>query len=68
MDKAVDTSGNIGIIQDTLLECVAPGGVAATVGSTGPGQEVRISPSKWLVRGVSYVGVHQGSSAPQAVR
>lgn len=67
VDRAMDTTGNIGIIQDTMLNCVAPGGIAATVGTASPDETVSISPGKWVAKGVSYVGVHQGSSVPKMV-
>jgi aryl-alcohol dehydrogenase len=67
VDRAMDTSGNIGVIQDTMLNCVAPGGIAATVGTAPPDKKVEIAPAKWVAKGVSYVGVHQGSSVPKMV-
>lgn len=67
VDRAMDTTGNISIIQDTMLNCVAPGGIAATVGTAPPDQVVQIAPAKWVARGVSYVGVHQGASVPRTV-
>ena len=67
VDRAVDTTGSIRIIQDTLLNCIAPGGIAATVGSPPPDQAVHITPATWIARGVSYISIHQGSSVPQTV-
>lgn len=67
VDRAMDTTANIRMIQDTLLDCVAPGGIAATVGAPPMDQSVHITPATWIARGVSYVGIHQGSSVPQTV-
>jgi threonine dehydrogenase-like Zn-dependent dehydrogenase len=68
VDRAVDTTGNIRIIQDTLLNCVAPGGIAATVGSPPLDQVVHITPATWIARGVNYIAIHQGSYVPRTVR
>lgn len=66
-DRAMDTTGNVNVIK-SMMECAAPGGIVATVGAPRKGATVEIEPAAWLARGVSYVGVHQGSSVPMQVR
>ncbi|KAJ9605684.1 hypothetical protein H2200_009533 [Cladophialophora chaetospira] len=63
-DRALDATGNVGVIKD-MLACAAPNSIAATVGATAKGVVIEIEPLVWLQRGVSYRGVHQGSSNPQ---
>ncbi|KAJ9216166.1 hypothetical protein DTO166G4_2098 [Paecilomyces variotii] len=64
VDRAMDTTGNIHVIK-TMIDCAAPGGLVATVGAPRKGRIIEIEPATWLARGISYVGVHQGSSDPQ---
>ncbi|MCJ1300689.1 NAD/NADP dependent alcohol dehydrogenase [Hypocenomyce scalaris] len=64
IDRAIDTTGNIGVI-NTMIASAAPGAIVASVGAPRMGAKVEIEPATWLVRGVSYTGVHQGSSIPQ---
>jgi aryl-alcohol dehydrogenase len=60
---AIDTTGKIPVIR-SMIDCAAPGGITATVGSPRFGETIDIEPASWLARGVSYIGVHQGSSVP----
>ncbi|KAL1872624.1 hypothetical protein Plec18167_006742 [Paecilomyces lecythidis] len=64
VDRTMDTTGNIQVIK-TMIDCAAPGGLVATVGAPKKGQIIEIEPATWLTRGISYMGVHQGSSDPQ---
>ena len=66
IDRAIDTTGNIGVI-NTMIASAAPGAIVASVGAPRMGAKVEIEPATWLTRGVSYTGVHQGSSVPQQV-
>lgn len=65
-DYALDATGKIPVIK-AMIDCAAPGGLVATVGSPRFGETIDIEPASWLARGVCYVGVHQGSSVPQDV-
>jgi aryl-alcohol dehydrogenase len=65
-EYAIDTTGKIPVIR-AMIDCAAPGGLVATVGSPPFGETIDIEPASWLARGVSYIGVHQGSSTPQTV-
>jgi aryl-alcohol dehydrogenase len=67
VDRAVDATGKVSVIKD-MLACAAPNSIAATVGATSKGEVIEIEPLAWLQRGVSYRGVHQGSSDPRKVR
>uniref|UniRef100_A0A8H7K917 Enoyl reductase (ER) domain-containing protein n=1 Tax=Bionectria ochroleuca TaxID=29856 RepID=A0A8H7K917_BIOOC len=64
-DRAMDTTGNITIIQHSLLNCVRPRGIAATVGAPSVDKQVLITPALYIAQGISYVGTHQGDSVPQ---
>lgn len=66
VDRAIDTTGKIPVIR-AMIDSTAPGGIAATVGAPRFGETIDIEPASWLARGVSYVGVHQGSADPQKV-
>lgn len=66
VDYAIDTTGKIPVIRN-MIDCAAPGSVVATVGAPPFGKTIDIEPASWLAKGVSYVGVHQGSSVPQKV-
>lgn len=67
VERALDTTGRPDVIQAMLL-ATAPGGIAASVGAPEMGVTVEIEPATWITRGVSYVGVHQGSSRPLEVK
>ncbi|KAJ5626400.1 S-glutathione dehydrogenase [Penicillium lagena] len=64
VERALDTTGNPEVIK-TMLSVTAPGGTAASVGAPKMGTKIDIEPAIWITRGVSYIGVHQGSSRPQ---
>lgn len=67
VERALDTTGRPDVIQAMLL-ATAPGGIAASVGAPKLGETMEIEPAIWITRGVSYVGVHQGSSRPLEVK
>lgn len=67
VDRALDATGRISTIQ-SMFECASPGALVVTVGAPAMGQTLEIEPAKWLEKGVSYMGVHQGSSVPSQVR
>jgi aryl-alcohol dehydrogenase len=67
VERALDTTGRPDVIQ-AMLQATAPGGMAASVGAPKMGTKIEIEPSTWIMRGVSYIGVHQGSSRPQVVK
>ncbi|CAK7238019.1 hypothetical protein SBRCBS47491_010245 [Sporothrix bragantina] len=64
VDRAVDCTGNLGVIQ-SMIAATANNGIAATVGSAPHGTFVQIEPASWIQRNVSYVGSCMGSSLPE---
>ncbi|KAL6249143.1 hypothetical protein RBB50_004206 [Rhinocladiella similis] len=64
VDYALDGTGNLAVVQ-AMIDSTANSGIAATVGGVPAGQHVKIEPSTWLQRNVSYIGSCQGSSVPQ---
>lgn len=67
VDRALDATGRISVIQN-MFDCAKPGSLVVTVGAPPLGQKLEIEPARWLEKGVSYMGVHQGSSVAQKVR
>ena len=65
-DSALDTTGNIAVIE-SMIAAAANNATVATVGGGPAGQFVRVEPASWIGRGISYVGSCQGSSVPQIV-
>ena len=61
VDCAFDATGNIKVIEN-MIACGAPNSKVITVGAPRRGATIEIEPASWLQRGVSYLGVHQGSS------
>lgn len=66
VDLALDATGRVEVIRD-MFESAAPGSLVVTVGAPPMGQHIHIEPARWLEKGVSYMGAHQGSSVPQQV-
>ena len=64
---AVDCTGVVPVIE-TLIECIGPRGVAATVGVPPPGKKIQIDPLTFLLENKTYVGVIEGDSVPEVVR
>lgn len=66
VDRAVDCTGNLNVIQ-AMIATTANNGIAATVGGAPHDKFIQIEPATWISRNVSYVGSCMGSSVPQTV-
>ena len=62
LDYALDTTGNVTIIQ-TAVDCLAPHGVCGLI-SSGKGANISLNLLHMMLGGRSVRGIHQGDSVP----
>lgn len=65
-DYAVDCTGLVKVIQ-SVIECLAPCGTAASVGVPPVGVKIEIDPLVFLLENKRYIGVIEGDSVPKKV-
>lgn len=64
---AIDTTG-VGKVVEDMLECLAAGGTAASVGAPPPGEKITVDAGAFFHATKKWVGVIEGDSYPPEVR